>query len=264
MKLDGVSFNKVESSLIPEDLSKLPRAQKRIMELLRKGSSISPAAAKKTWSLDFRLSPSRFNATSASMSRISSVSFETTSLEPNDFDLAAKAKGTGHIVEHPASFAFRSIGYKSEALPGLADLGIPFDDRMGVIPNDGYGRVVHSEPGENGDLTTRHIPKMYCAGWVKRGPTGVIASTMADAFQSAEIIANDWNLPARSEDASSDHNGLSEGWDVLKGEAERRNCRAISWHDWKKIDKSERERGRIRGKETEKFTSISEMLAVLN
>ena len=32
---------------------------------------------------------------------------------------------------------------------------------------------------------------MYCSGWVKRGPVGVILTTMEDAFETAECIAQD-------------------------------------------------------------------------
>ena len=50
---------------------------------------------------------------------------------------------------------FRSVGYQGVALPGL-----PFDETSATIPNEG-GRV---EPG------------LYVAGWIKRGPSGVIGT----------------------------------------------------------------------------------------
>lgn len=34
---------------------------------------------------------------------------------------------------------------------------------------------------------------LYCSGWVKRGPTGVILNTMNDAFETADSIIKDIN-----------------------------------------------------------------------
>ena len=33
--------------------------------------------------------------------------------------------------------------------------------------------------------------RLYCSGWVKRGPVGVILTTMNDAFETADNIAAD-------------------------------------------------------------------------
>ncbi len=264
MKLPSVAFRPTDSSLIPPDISKLPRPQKRIMELLKKGSETSPSSASKSWSLDFRLSPTSFKAAGISSERLSSMSFEKTLLSPDSFDPYAKAEGLGEHVDLQAELAFRSIGYKSEPLQGLSDLGIPFDDGLGIIPNDQYGRVLDYSQGPAGFLTARHVPGMYCAGWVKRGPTGVIASTMNDAFATADIIADDWNSHAMFIGSGNSHDTSRGGWDGLKGEAERRECRRVSWQDWELIDKAERERGKAKGKEREKFTRIEDMLAVID
>ncbi|KAL3418356.1 NADPH:adrenodoxin oxidoreductase, mitochondrial [Phlyctema vagabunda] len=261
VKLPHVAFHPVDSSLIPESLAKLPRAPKRIMEVIRKGSAASVSSAEKSWSLDFCLSPAKFKDHKGTPGKLRSMSFEKTTLKPEPFDIAARAKGTGEFVDLPASVVFRSIGYKSEALPGFSDLGIPFNDRLGLIPNDELGRVVGGNEEWSETATATHLPGMYCAGWVKRGPTGVIASTMQDAFSTADAIAEDWHsqLPFLHEEGGS---GL--GWDGVKDEAERRGCRRVSWADWKRIDAEERNRGQAVGKEREKFTSIEDMLAVLD
>lgn len=264
MKLPSVAFSPIDSSLIPQDISKLPRAQKRIMELLKKGSETSISSASKSWSLDFELSSTSFNAAGTSSERLSSVSFEKNLLSPDAFDPYAKAKGTGEHVDLQTGFAFRSIGYKSESLQGLSDLGIPFDERLGIIPNDQYGRVLNSSQGPAGSLTARHVLGMYCAGWVKRGPTGVIASTMNDAFATAEMIADDWYSHPLFVGSENGHDMPRDGWVGLRGEAEKRGCRRVSWQDWELIDKAERERGKAKGKEREKFTRIEDMLAVID
>lgn len=169
------------------------------------------------------------------------------------FDPLTKVEPTNEQVVIPASLAFRSIGYKSEALPGMESLNIRFDDGRGIIPNDYFGRV--STTSQSGE--TKAIPGMYCAGWVKRGPTGVIANTMEDAFATAEAISKDW------------HSGApflpgGQGWPALKKETDSKGVRTVSWDDWRKIDTAERARGKEKGKEREKFTNIEEMLKVLD
>ncbi|QSZ33131.1 hypothetical protein DSL72_002717 [Monilinia vaccinii-corymbosi] len=261
-KLGSVAFHPVDRSLIPEDISRLPRASKRIMEIIKKGSSASLEFAAKSWSLDFCLSPKSFNQSHDSPSQLGSVSFEKASLSPDSFDPAAKANGTGEMVGLPASLAFRSIGYKSEALSGFSDLNIPFNDRLGIIPNDLLGRVVNDNEGWSSSDSSNHIPGMYCAGWVKRGPTGVIASTMLDAFSTADTIAEDWHAHASFLNGNAGGSGL--GWDGVKAEADKKGCRRVSWEGWQRIDAAERRRGNSNGKEREKFTKVEDMLRVLD
>lgn len=264
MRLPSVAFKPIDSSLIPQDVSKLPRAQKRIMELLKRGSDTSISSASRSWSLDFQLSPTRFSAAATSPNELSSVLFERMQLHPNVFDPAARPSGTGENVNLPAGLAFRSIGYKSEPLQGLSDLGIPFDEGLGIIPNDQYGRILDSSKRQTESLPVRHMPGMYCAGWVKRGPTGVIASTMNDAFATAEAIAEDWYSHALFIGAENSSGTPKDGWAGLKGEAEKRGCRRVGWQDWKIIDETERQMGKAKGKEREKFTRVEDMLAVLD
>ncbi|KAN0104713.1 mitochondrial putative NADPH:adrenodoxin oxidoreductase [Hyaloscypha variabilis] len=260
MKLPPVAFHPVDKSLIPADIKSLPRPTRRIMEVLQKGSAASVSTAPKSWSLDFCLSPTTFNPTATSQNQLGSVSFARTTLDPSPFDLQAKAKIRSEVIDLPASLAFRSIGYKSEGLPGFSELGIPFDDRLGVIPNDHLGRVLDNE-GWSDSNSAKLIPGFYCAGWVKRGPTGVIASTMDDAFSTAESIRMDWDghLPFLNEG-----NGSGLGWEGVKEDAEKRGCRRVSWQDWKKIDAVEKAAGQNKGKEREKFTKVEDMLAVLD
>ena len=133
----------------------------------------------------------------------------------------------------------------------MKDLGIDFDERRGVIPNDLHGRVTSlSEDGTG-------IPGLYCSGWVKRGPAGVIANTMEDAFDTADSIAQDWE----NEEPFMSGTG---GWNGLREDATVKRLRSVSWNDWKKIDEVEKEKGKFRGKEREKFTSIPKMLEVLD
>ena len=247
-----MSFKPIDPSLFPPNVAKLPRTPKRLTQLLSKGSSTPPASAQKAWSLEFLLSPKCFRPSTAESQHLAAITFCRNSLVgPDVFDSSAKVEPTVEQTTFPASLAFKSIGYKSEPIDGMKDLGIDFDERRGIIPNDGHGRITSLSSDGTG------IPGMYCSGWVKRGPAGVIANTMEDAFATAEAIAKDWQSKQPFMDGG-------KGWDALKEEADQRGLRSVNWDDWKKIDAAEVERGKGKGKPREKFASVKDMLGVLN
>jgi len=246
------------------------------MQLLGKGSANDPQTSTKSWSLDFLLSPDSLHWSPVHPYHLSHVKFCRNQLDPTDpyspsSKVTAKHLSSGDraMVDLPASVFFRSVGYKSLPLPGLEELGIRFEDQRGVIPNDGFGRIKSpSTAGEHqklpdGSLLT-HLPGLYCAGWVKRGPTGVIASTMTDAFTTADSIMQDLaNHPGSSLLHAPGHStGL--GWNGVKAEAERRGLRSTSWKDWQRIDAIERERGQQKGKIRDKMGRVEEMLEAID
>lgn len=277
LQLPGVSFDPIPRDVFPpeEVVNGLPRAQKRLMQLIAKGSATDSQNATKSWSLDFLLSPDSLHWSPMYPYHLSHVKFSRNELDPADpYSPSAKvtpkhlSNGKRAMVNLPASVFFRSVGYKSLPLPGLEDIGIQFDEQRGVIPNDGFGRVkTLSSPGESqklpdGSLIT-HLPGLYCAGWVKRGPTGVIASTMTDAFTTADTIVQDLashggSLLHYPEQSS----GL--GWDGVKAEADRRGLRPTSWQDWQRIDAVERELGQQKGKLRDKITRVEDMLEMVD
>jgi len=86
-------------------------------------------------------------------------------------------EGTGEFETLEAQLVLRSVGYQSVPLPG-----VPFDTRTHTVPNDS-GRV-RSETGEP-------LPGEYVAGWLKRGPTGVIGTNKADAAETVQALLAD-------------------------------------------------------------------------
>ncbi|KAJ6125748.1 Adrenodoxin-NADP+ reductase [Penicillium sp. IBT 18751x] len=279
LQLPSVAFDPIPNDVFPPEhvVNALPRAQKRLMQLLGKGSSNSSHESTKSWSLDFLLSPHSLHWSPIHPHHLTHAKFSRNELDAADpFNPSSKvtpkylSNGEPAMVNLPASVFFRSVGYKSLPLPGLEDIGIRFDDQRGVIPNDGFGRVRSpSSAGEqqklpDGSMIT-HLPGLYCAGWVKRGPTGVIASTMTDAFTTADSIIQD--LATHGGFGSLLHSpGHSSGlgWDGVKAEAERRGLRPTSWKDWQRIDAVERERGQQKGKIRDKIGRVEEMLEVLD
>ena len=265
MNLRSVGFSPIDASLLPPDLSKLPRPGRRRAQFLSKGSITPAADAQKSWELRFFLSPTSCQA-SPENSQLSGITFEKMAINGSDqFERTASVHGTGELLELPASFAFRSIGYKCEPLPGLSEFNVSFDERLGIIPNDVHGRVLSAPADKESSLLAKHIPGFYVAGWSKRGPTGVIASTMEDAFATANIIAQDWHDRAKFLNHDRDDGGSTGlGWDGVKEEAEKRGLRRVSWEDWEKIDAAEIQRGKELGKQREKFSSVKEMLEILD
>ncbi|KAF1850750.1 NADPH:adrenodoxin oxidoreductase mitochondrial precursor [Cucurbitaria berberidis CBS 394.84] len=263
MHIPPVAFEPIDPSLYPPDIKKLPRVQKRIAEVLLKGTKLSPRDSPKSWALDFLKAPISMNAEST---HLSSVTFRRQQFaeDADPFNNLARVVPTDEEITMKASLAFRSVGYKSTPLAGLLDFGVPFDTKMGIIPNDIHGRVISPSLGP-GNLTAGHMHGLYCAGWVKRGPTGVIASTMQDAFTSADVIAHDWqaDVPFLN-DVSGGSGSTGLGWDSVKEKVIAKGIRPLSWADWKRIDEVERARGRSKGKEREKFVSVEEMLAMLD
>ncbi|KAA8650774.1 hypothetical protein EYZ11_007623 [Aspergillus tanneri] len=278
LQLPSVSFDPIPRYLFPPDdiMASLPRAQKRLVQLLAKGSTNDPASSTKSWSLDFLLSPECLNWSPVHPYHLSHVKFSRNELDPTEPYLpSAKvtnkylASGKRAQVDIPANAFFRSVGYKSLPLPGLEDLGIQFDTNRGVIPNDGFGRTTSpKDTGDNKQLLDgsliSHLPGLYCAGWVKRGPTGVIATTMMDAFSTADAIAADLtNQSGKASLLNSPGRSTGLGWEGVRPETEQRGLRVTTWQDWERIDAAERERGQPQGKLRSKFGRVEEMLEVI-
>lgn len=259
LQLEDVSFKPIPTDLFPPDLSKLPRPKRRLMELLKKGSP-GKESATKSWSLDFLLAPKSLNWSENNPDTLEGVTFARTELE-NLADPESKVTSRAETHTIPASTLFRSIGYRAEAIPGLADLGADFDERKGTIRHDGLGRIVPLEAIDTKGLRA----SLYCSGWVKRGPTGVIASTMTDAFQTAEAIVEDWKRKVAQQSSAEESSPgvLSQaGWKGVQTDADilKLPLRPVHWDNWQSIDRAEKNMGLKKGKPREKFGSVTEML----
>jgi ferredoxin--NADP+ reductase len=138
---------------------------------------------------------------------------------------------------------FRSVGYRGVPLPG-----VPFNESWGVILNE-KGRVLDSD-------TKQPIVGEYAAGWIKRGPTGVIGTNKPDAAETVECMFEDLALGAVLEPA---HPEAAAAEALVR----QRQPSYFSFADWLKLDAIEVERGRAQGRPRVKLTSIDEMLAAL-
>jgi ferredoxin--NADP+ reductase len=98
-------------------------------------------------------------------------------LERTRLDGTGAFTGTGDLETLDTSMVLRSVGYQSIPLPG-----VPFDERSSTVPNT-EGRVT----GPDGTP----LPGEYVAGWLKRGPTGVIGTNKSDAAQTVRALLAD-------------------------------------------------------------------------
>jgi adrenodoxin-NADP+ reductase len=252
LQLPDVNFTPIPSELFP-DLKKLERPKRRLLELLQKGSPHKPSASK-SWSLDFLLAPSRLEYDNDDTTQLKGLTFTRTALTDSQSP-SSTVTTLSETTTMPTSTLFRSIGYAATAIPGMEEIGCHFDDRRGTISHDGFGRA--TPIGTEAQLSgTSPNASIYCAGWVKRGPTGVIASTMTDAFQTAEAIVDDWRRSA------TDLLPERAGWQGVKVDAERVGLQLnpVHWDAWRRIDQEEKSKGLERGKPREKIGRVQEML----
>ncbi len=173
---------------------------------------------------------------------------EGLTLERTRLDTAGRLVGTGQYERLPVQMVLRSVGYQSVPLPG-----VPFDERSHTVPN-ADGRVLgpdgQPQPGE------------YVAGWLKRGPTGVIGTNKSDAAQTVRSLLadlaggpgpDDIQLPRPGllrlpESAAADMQAAGTGAKAGYAWSERfcallaeRRITPIGYDDWLRIETAEKE-----------------------
>jgi ferredoxin--NADP+ reductase len=134
---------------------------------------------------------------------------------------------------------FRSVGYRGVALPD-----VPFDEARGTIRNDG-GRVL--------DEAGKPVEATYCAGWIKRGPTGIIGTNKKDATETVALLLED----AHEGRLAHDPGKTAETVDAFFDE---RSVRRVVYTGWQAIDALERSRGEPLGRPRVKLVTWDELL----
>jgi ferredoxin--NADP+ reductase len=200
------------------------RTLKKRIEVLRSFADRPRAGKPRLLTLRFLVSPVELLGDAAS--RVVGMRLVRNALAGQPGRL--KAEPMGWYEELPVQLVFRSVGYRGVPLPDL-----PFDDIRGIVPN-AKGRVVHP-------VTQRFIPGLYVAGWIKRGPTGVIGTNKPDSGETAEAMLEDLTSGAvqRPEDPSAEA--------IERLVRSRQPC-VLTFEDWKRIDAVESERGKAGGR----------------
>ncbi|HUJ08094.1 MAG TPA: FAD-dependent oxidoreductase [Streptosporangiaceae bacterium] len=199
-----------------------------------------PAGAARRLTVRFWLAPVEIHGTQ----RVEGLTLERTAL-----DADGRLSGTGRYETLPVQMVLRSVGYQSVPLAG-----VPFDERSHVVPN-AEGRVL----GPDG----QPLPGEYVAGWLKRGPTGVIGTNKSDAAQTVRSLLADLAggpgpgdvplprpgllrlpEPGAGADAGADaHGGAGRiAWsDRFAALLARRGIEPVSYEDWLRIERAEKE-----------------------
>jgi ferredoxin--NADP+ reductase len=146
---------------------------------------------------------------------------------------------TGDIREIPIQSIYRAVGYFGSPLPE-----IPFDEKLGVIPNH-EGQVVGSDG--------KQVPGLYATGWIKRGPVGLIGHTKSDAMETVRHIIEDrasWWQPTNPDEG--------EIVDLLT----ERGVEFTTVDGWAALDEHEQALGAAQGRARIKVVDRDEMITI--
>jgi len=193
----------------------------RNLEVLRAYAARAPEGKPKRLVLRFFRSP---------VAILGDGRVEAVELVRNVLDEEQRAVPTGERETLPAGVVFRSVGYRGVAVPG-----VPFDESGGTIRND-RGRVA---------------PGVYAAGWIKRGPSGVIGTNKKDATETVELLLEDLRDAPRKGKTAADVDALLD----------ERGVRRVVYSGWSSIDRHEQAAGEKLGRPRVKLCSWDELLA---
>jgi ferredoxin--NADP+ reductase len=164
--------------------------------------------------------------------RIESIELVRNRLEEQDGRLVAVPTEEHETLE--CGLVFRSVGYRGVPLPDL-----PFDERRGTIQNEA-GRIA----GE---------AAAYCAGWIKRGPTGIIGTNKKDASETVAALLQDVEQGrlAHRDDVSSE---------TVEALLLERGVSPVVYAGWTSIDERERTAGEKLGRPRVKLRTWDDLL----
>jgi ferredoxin--NADP+ reductase len=205
----------------------------RNMEVLKNFAAREPTDKPVTIRLRFLVSPVAIHGDE----HVESIELVHNRLEEQDGRLVAVPTEKHETLE--CDLVFRSVGYRGVGLPEL-----PFDERRGTIRNEG-GRVVEADGS--------HVAATYCAGWIKRGPTGIIGTNKKDAIETVtQLLADvhEGRLSHREEVTA----------EAIEALLSQRDARAVMYAGWTSIDEHERATGEKFGRPRVKLRTWDELL----
>ena len=205
----------------------------RNMDVLREYAAREPEGKPRRVVLRFLVSPTALTGTD----RVEGVELVRNRLEGTDGRLAAVP--TGETEKLDAGLVLRSVGYRGVEIPG-----VPFDESRGTIRNE-RGRVL--------DESGAHVAGLYCAGWIKRGPSGVIGTNKKDATETVALLLEDV--------AAGTLSAAGHTADEVDALLDEREVARIEYDGWTSIDTHERGRGEEQGRPRVKLATWDELLA---
>ena len=215
----------VRSEQLPDEVTGVEderdkRLREKNLATLKEFTEMDPAGKPKKLHIEFFASP---------VEVLGGDTVEGLKLERTEV-VDGRAVGTGEFFEVPCGLVVAATGYRSDPVDGA-----PFDDDWGIIVNDD-GRVADG---------------LYVAGWIKRGPSGVISSNRPDGQAVAAHIEEDITEAAKP------------GRSAFEALLRERSARPVSFAEWLKIEEAE-DNNATDPAPRRKFTSVEDMLAVLD
>jgi ferredoxin--NADP+ reductase len=205
----------------------------RNVEMIRDYQAAEPKGAKKRIVLWFAASPVEILGTD----RVEGVRIVHNELVEDEGRVSARPTSESEVIE--AQLVVRSVGYTGSPLPG-----VPFDDGKGTIHNRG-GRVTHVG-------TEDALPGVYTAGWVKRGPSGVIGTNKKCAQETVDLLLEDLAAGVLPEPTTTPA--------ALLDSLEERGVEVVDYAGWQMIDAHEKSLGEPYGRPRVKLVRRAEHL----
>jgi ferredoxin/flavodoxin---NADP+ reductase len=213
--------------------TELDGTARRNVEILREFAAREPSGKRKRIVLRFLNSPVELLGDG----RVEQVRVGRNRLVRDD-DGRLRAEPTGEEELLDAGLVLRAIGYKGVPLPSL-----PFDERRCTLPNDG-GRVLDDGAP---------LPGVYVAGWIKRGPSGVIGTNKKDANETVHKLLADL-----ADGRVPDHDVPDA--EAVAEELATRQPELVDYAGWEAIDAAEKQAGEPAGRPRVKLTTVPELL----
>ena len=214
------------------------KTARRNVEILTEYSQREPTG--KSHRIELRFLRSPIEVLGSNGEEVGGLRVVRNRIEPDSSGkLRAVATGEEEVID--CGLVLRSIGYRGRALPG-----VPFDERRGLIRNEG-GRVL--------DDDGQPIPGEYAVGWIKRGATGVIGTNKKDASDTIARLIEDRDAGGLNEPVQPDPEE-TEPW------LRARVAGLVTWEGWEAIDRHEMGLGEPQGRPRVKLVRVPEMIAV--
>lgn len=210
------------------------------IELLQAYARREPAGKRRRIVLRFCVSPVEILGDAAG--RVEAVRLVHNELA-EDEEGRIRPRPTDRTEVLPAGLVFRSVGYLGVPLPD-----VPFHERWGTIPNEA-GRVTR---GAGGDA----VAGLYVAGWIKRGPSGVIGTNKHDAQETVAAMLEDAARGATLHPSDPDPSAVER---LVRS----RQPDVFTYDDWRRLDAHEVAAGEAAGRPRVKLCSIEAMLSAL-
>lgn len=214
----------VDPSIIPEaaPASMDDREQKvknRILDTLRDLSTGVAGEKRRTIHVEFFASP----VAVLGGDRVEAVRMEKTRVEDG------RCIGTGETFDLPCDLLITCIGSRAEAIEG-----VPFNDAKGIAET----------------VEGKAKPRVYAAGWLKRGASGTIGTNRLDSYAVTDLMVSEFEGEGRDGQAEFDKLATERGLNV------------VTFDDWLTLKQMEEDAADDEAPRR-KFTRVEDMLAAL-